>query len=327
MLRAVVRDYVQYGRPVGSQTVGRRYGIKASSATIRLDMSVLVSMGLLRQPHTSSGRIPTASGYRTYVRNLPVQRLDSRDGVLLRSQVRKAQDPTEALVMATRTLADLTQLAALAAPPLPMRLRLTSLGLRQVSDRMVLLSYVLSDGTCGEVLAHLEASASDEQVGFWRQAIEDLGTPQVASLASLPCPVRLPEEVWQSLVEHVLGRVGAMTVFQGISHLAAQPEFSSRISLADLLALVENHGRIYSLLSRAAPEAGATALIDAADTGGHLPHCSLIVSAFGPSGSRSGRVAVLGPMRMHYDRALAATTEAARLLDRSWAASDEESEI
>ena len=64
ILRAVVDEYVQTAEPVGSKTIARDIGLAVSPATIRNDMAELESLGLLEQPHTSAGRVPTSSGYR-----------------------------------------------------------------------------------------------------------------------------------------------------------------------------------------------------------------------------------------------------------------------
>src|SRR6267378_4507072 len=67
VLGAIVRDYIQGGEPVGSQSIARRPDVDVSSATVRAVMVDLEEMGLLQKPHTSAGRIPTAQGFRYYV--------------------------------------------------------------------------------------------------------------------------------------------------------------------------------------------------------------------------------------------------------------------
>jgi len=70
ILRAVIEHYVQTAEPVGSKTVAAEFGSSISPATIRNEMAELESMGLLEQPHTSAGRIPSSQGYRLYVNEL-----------------------------------------------------------------------------------------------------------------------------------------------------------------------------------------------------------------------------------------------------------------
>lgn len=70
ILSAIIQQFVSTAEPVGSQTVLINYRLEVSSATIRNDMAFLENEGLIYQPHTSSGRVPTDAGYRMYVENL-----------------------------------------------------------------------------------------------------------------------------------------------------------------------------------------------------------------------------------------------------------------
>lgn len=70
ILRAIVDSYIRTAEPVGSKTISQLPGMDFSPATIRNEMADLTSMGLLEQPHTSAGRVPSAAGYRLYVDEL-----------------------------------------------------------------------------------------------------------------------------------------------------------------------------------------------------------------------------------------------------------------
>lgn len=68
ILFAIIEEYAEMASPVGSVTLAKLFDV--SSATIRAEMSKLEDMGLIAQPHTSAGRIPTDAGYRLYVNSL-----------------------------------------------------------------------------------------------------------------------------------------------------------------------------------------------------------------------------------------------------------------
>ena len=70
VLRAIVADYVATHEPVGSKMIVERHNLGVSSATVRNDMAVLEDEGLIAQPHTSAGRVPTDKGYRLFVDRL-----------------------------------------------------------------------------------------------------------------------------------------------------------------------------------------------------------------------------------------------------------------
>ena len=83
VLDAIVREYIRTAEPVGSVAVVEKYRIDASPATIRNDMAELESLGFIRQPHTSAGRVPTEAAYRYYVKHFirekPVPRREAEE--------------------------------------------------------------------------------------------------------------------------------------------------------------------------------------------------------------------------------------------------------
>lgn len=119
MLRAVVGDYIRSGDPVGSASLASRHRLGVSPATIRNDMAALEDLGFLRQPHTSSGRIPTDRGYRAYVDALPsaqappVRWRESID----RYFGQPPPDPEEVIRGAALLLSQMTRYGAVAQPP------------------------------------------------------------------------------------------------------------------------------------------------------------------------------------------------------------------
>ncbi len=118
-------------------------------------------------------------------------------------------------------------------------------------------------------------------------------------------------------MEHLTDRLGVQLTFEGAAHLAARPEFAASQKLAQLLMAAQNTALVYRLLASVNPGEGTRTLIGSADMGAHWSGCALVISAFGPGG-RTGRLAVLGPMRMNYNRSIAAARTAARLLDETW---------
>src|SRR6478736_9216962 len=108
-LSAVVHEYLNTGEAVGSRTVTRRYGIDLSPATVRNVMSDLEEAGLLKQPHTSAGRVPTDQGLRFFVDSLLKVRSVSpreREELTQRYQIGTA-DLDTALRESTKVLSEL----------------------------------------------------------------------------------------------------------------------------------------------------------------------------------------------------------------------------
>lgn len=117
ILEAIVRDYLHTAEPVGSRTIWRAYMPDLSPATIRNEMADLEAMGLIIQPHTSAGRIPTDLGYRYYVDHLMRSRqLTIKEEEVINDGLRSIhQDVEEALHQTLKILSHLLEYASVVA--------------------------------------------------------------------------------------------------------------------------------------------------------------------------------------------------------------------
>ena len=110
VLRAIVADYVSSHEPVASKAIVERHSLGVSSATVRNDMAVLEDEGLIAQPHTSAGRIPTDKGYRVFVDRLAqVKPLSAAERRAVQSFLAGAVDLDDVLRRSVRLLAQLTR--------------------------------------------------------------------------------------------------------------------------------------------------------------------------------------------------------------------------
>jgi heat-inducible transcriptional repressor len=117
ILQAVVEEYIETASPVGSETLDRKFNLGISSATIRNEMVALTAKGYLRQPHTSSGRIPSPKALRFYIDQLMEEkRMSVADEVHARQEVNEAKNDVDSLMHeATHMLAQKTGALAVAA--------------------------------------------------------------------------------------------------------------------------------------------------------------------------------------------------------------------
>src|SRR5262249_25884518 len=121
ILGAIVHEYLATGEAVGSRTITRRYGIDLSPATVRNVMSDLEEAGLLKQPHTSAGRVPTDQGLRFFVDSLlKVRQLSSKEREDLLQRYSIATDDLDtALRDAGRVLSELSAHTVVLVTPRP----------------------------------------------------------------------------------------------------------------------------------------------------------------------------------------------------------------
>ena len=119
LLKIIIDRYIESAEPVASKHLVERCNLDISSATIRNEMAELEDMGLLEQPHTSAGRIPSAAGYRLYVDELMQRRqLSAQQKEHINTVLRHKIDKLDRLLAeAGRLAADITRHAAYALPP------------------------------------------------------------------------------------------------------------------------------------------------------------------------------------------------------------------
>jgi heat-inducible transcriptional repressor len=324
VLRATVRHYVDTVEPVGSRTLVRRFGLPASPATVRSAMGALEQRGLLTQPHTSAGRIPSQQGYRIYVDQLlpapgaAAQQLERElSGLTLQWS---ALD--DLLLQLARRLADLTGLLSLISRPLRPRPQLQAIRLVPSNERLLVF---LVEGPALTTSLNLRLPAQVRpQVPIlerWIQA--QLEEPAPLSWGRLPAELReggaLLRQALESHEQQRRGEAEAM-VAAGLGGLLAQPEFRSSSSLLPLVQLVEQRPR--QLLGPSPAPLDASISLREAIWIGHehpqpaLGECAVVQASYRCGDGAQGEVALIGPMRMAYATARAAVQSVATILQR-----------
>lgn len=317
VLQATVRHYVDTTEPVGSKTLVQRFGLDASPATVRSAMGALEQRGLLTQPHTSAGRIPSQRGYRHYVDCLlpaPGVAVGQLERELMGLSLQWAA-LDDLLLQLARRLADLTGLLSLITRPQRRNPRLQALRLVPSGER--LLVFLVEEGACASNLnLRLPAAAHGQLPALERWACEQLSRGEL-HWQTLPSQLKLSGAVLrQGLHSHRQGLPSSpqAALTMGLGGLLLQPEFQRSDSLRPLLQLVEEEpGQV--LLSEQAGGLGGVWI------GTEHPHpalgpCAVVQASYGAGADGLGHVALIGPMRMAYATARSAVQAVARTLER-----------
>jgi len=335
VLRATVRHYVDTVEPVGSRTLVRRFGLTASPATVRSAMGALEQRGLLTQPHTSAGRIPSQQGYRLYVDQLlpepgSAARQLERELAGVSLQWAALDDLLRHLA---RRLSDLTGLLSLISRPQRQRPQLQAL--RLVASRDRLLVFMVQGPALTSSLnlrLPLEAEANLAILERWANDSLRQGGGRIA-WERLPEELRSGGAVLRQGLEDLERRGGSEpegVVAAGLGGLLGQPEFSRTAALLPLVQLVEHdpeqvlgpQSPALRSTSRDADEALSLALPDNRIwIGSEHPHealaaCAVVQAPYRTSEGDVGHVALVGPMRMAYATARAAVDSVAAILQR-----------
>jgi heat-inducible transcriptional repressor len=326
VLRATVRHYVDTVEPVGSRTLVQRFGLPASPATVRSAMGALEQRGLLTQPHTSAGRIPSQRGYRVYVDELlpaPGAAALQLDRELAGASLQWAA-LDDLLLHLARRLADLTGLLGLITRPQRPRPQLQAIRLVVSSDRL-LVFLVRGPALTTSLNLRLPGGSEDELPVLERWTNEQLRSRAEGGISwdRLPAELRCSGGLLrQALDSHRQSR-GLETdgvVAAGLGGLLGQPEFSRTSSLLPLVQLVENQPEHVLGPDQ---ELGAVdvAISGAIWIGSEHPHqaleqCAVVQAPYRTVDGARGHVALVGPMRMAYATARAAVQSVASILQR-----------
>ena len=119
ILRAIVDEYVETQEPVGSKAIADKRALGISPATIRNEMAVLEEEGLITQPHTSAGRIPTDAGYRLFVDKLStIKPLSTAERRAIETFLDGAHDLDDVVKRSAKLLAEITKQVAVVQYPI-----------------------------------------------------------------------------------------------------------------------------------------------------------------------------------------------------------------
>ena len=316
VLQATVHHYVDTIEPVGSKTLVQRFGLQASSATVRSAMGALEQKGLLVQPHPSAGRIPSAKGYRHYVDCLlpkPGAAVHHLEQELTQLSLRWAA-LDDLLQQLARRLTDFTGLMSLITVPQPTERRLHAIRLVRTEERLLVMLVADSSQT-HHLNLRLPHGSAHQVAALERWTDDQLRRSGQLGWESLPQQLQTCGQALREALEHkdpFIGPSEQGAHVHGVSRLVAQPEFSDSAKVRPLLDLMD--------CNPAAFIPSDPSRDDCVWIGGEHPHtalsdCSVIQSSYRSGRGGVGQVALVGPMRMAYATARASVQSVAKHLN------------
>jgi heat-inducible transcriptional repressor len=325
LLRAVVHDFIQQAKPVGSKTLADRYALGLSAATIRNELAALEEQGYLSHPHTSAGRVPTDLGYRFYVDSLSgVGKLARAQEEAIARYFEGAADLEETMRRTSVLLARLTQYTAMVAPPSLDRSRLRHIELVGLGRHVVMVVIIVDTGRVEKRLVESTFEVAADDLDELRRRFLDALVGERLDRAELVLGA-LGERVppgRQALFDLLADAVGQMVSDQtservfigGQAHLAGPDAFDGLETVHRVYEALEQQVLVLRLL-RAVLDSDEqlSVTIGSENTVAGIEACSLVTSAYG-TGDAAGSIGVIGPTRMDYLRAMAAVQAVARYL-------------
>lgn len=349
VLANLVNHYISSADPVGSRVIATQYNMGLSSATIRNTMQDLEDLGLISQPHTSAGRVPTDVGYRLYVDSLvQPESLTDQEKAHIRSSIAGAGHSVEAILgQSTRVLAQIaSQMGVTVAPKFESGI-LTRLQLVRLSSEKILVVLVVRSGLARSVLLEVEASLPEEDL----QTLERILNDRLSGLTLGEIRRTVSERLADvGGIGHTKGNARLLKLFidqdsglwnneggaqmhvMGAENLLAQPEFSDRAQLVEFVRTIQDEQKIIHDLmddsdDNSSPGStsttGVMVKIGCENSLDEMKRCS-VVSAKYKVGRIEGKIAVIGPTRMRYSKLLSIVEYAAQSISENLSTIEDE---
>ena len=327
VLRAIVEDYVATREPVGSRALSERHRLGVSPATIRNDMAALEDAGLIVQPHTSAGRVPTDKGYRTFVDQLAqVRALSAAERRAIGTLLEDAVDLDDVVDRAVRLLAQLTHQVAVVQYPSLRRSALRHVELVPVGARHLLVVIITATGRVEQRTLELAQDVDEDAVARLRLHLNAVAVGlRLSDLDgvrdSLTCQLGEAERVLVEPVVTVLAETLAQEseerlVVAGTASLARTAPADFARSIGPVLEALEEQVVLLKLLSEMAEDGSAVAVrIGRENRHEGLVETSVVSTGYG-DGHAVARIGSVGPLRQDYPGTIAAVRAVARYLTR-----------
>jgi heat-inducible transcriptional repressor len=312
ILREVTAQYILNATPIGSRTLSKRLEGEFSSATIRNVMADLEELGLLYQPHTSAGRVPTEQGYRFFVDSLMVHgRLSSREKELLDREISRlvSSNVQDVLKQTAQILGEISNLlCVIMSPPLREGI-LHRIDLVGIGNDKILLVITIQSGFVRSMFLEVQSAVSRDEIewltAYLNQRLSGLKLSEIRG--SIHKRLRGGGVENSRLMRTVLDHAQEVFnfnaqddyLFGGVNSLAAQPEFYNVEELRKVLTLLEDQSLFLHLFAR--EEDGVQVKIGRENAVKSLSSLSIVTAPY-KFRKLSGAIGIIGPTRMNYPK-------------------------
>src|ERR1700674_57552 len=330
ILAAIVRTYIETGEPVSSRAISKSFEELLSTATIRNIMADLEDAGYLYQPHTSAGRVPTAAAYRFFAQEIASQAtITAADKEWIRREMGSPASASEITERAGHVLAEVSNgLGIIVSPPMGKTV-LEHARMWLLPDGLVVVVLISSGGNTRDKIlrphrlftqVELDATAEFLNRHYSGWTLEAIRSDLLQKLAT-------ERERYEGIVQSalslcdpaVLGDESTLHVHvEGTAQIIGAAEFVDQAQMRDLLAAIEEKHRLVTVLNACIetpePVHVQIGVKEISEPGENL---ALISAAYTRSDLVQGSLGVLGPTRMHYERAMTAVAYVAQLFSES----------
>ncbi|WP_408610881.1 heat-inducible transcriptional repressor HrcA [Jingyaoa shaoxingensis] len=314
IFNAIIKTYLETGEPVGSRTISKYADLNLSSATIRNEMADLEEMGLIVQPHTSAGRIPSDQGYRMYVDYLMEQK--DKEVKEMQDMMIQKQDRMEAVLkQVVKVLANNTNYATMISAPQYHRTKLKFIQLSIINETQLLAVVVAEGNIVKNKVLNFEHGLNNEMLLklniLLNTALNGLAMEEI----NLGLITKLKEQagIHSDVVSKVLDTVAEtiqmddeMEIYtSGATNIFKYPELSDSSKASELINAFEEKKELASLVAESMAQTSDTGIqvyIGNEAPIQNMKDCSVVTATYELGSGIKGTIGIIGPKRMDYEK-------------------------
>jgi heat-inducible transcriptional repressor len=327
ILKSIIRNYLETGEPVGSRTISKDEELQLSSATIRNEMADLEEMGLIMQPHTSAGRIPTDQGYRLYVDELMEE--SKKETKEVNDLLIERVDRVELLLKnLAKLLASNTNYATLISAPQSSRNKIKFIQLSKVDEKKLLAVIMMEGNVVRNSILDAEESIDEQVVLKMNLLLNTMLTGLSIDDISLALITKLKQEAgeYSHIVEKVLGAISdtiraeendPQIYTSGATNIFKYPELSDGERASELLNTFEEKQALNELITTSMQQKDHEIQIYIGNESPveTMKDCSVVTANYELGGGMQGIIGIVGPKRMDYEKVVATLRTLMQQLD------------
>ena len=316
ILQAIIQNYLETGEPVGSRTISKYTDLNLSSATIRNEMSDLEDMGFIKQPHTSAGRIPTDKGYRLYVDILLLEKnkeLENMKGIL----IEKADRLENILQQVAKLLAANTNYTTMITTP-QYKKKVKLIQLTEIGDDQLLAVIVFEKNIVKNKIIKLNAPLNKETIlklnivfNTFLQGLDltSINLPVITKMKEQAGEYReIVNDILDAIVQAVAEEEELRIYTSGATNILRYPELSDIEKASELLYTLEEKKMLSNLIQHRMDDEesrGIQVYIGNETPIEAMKDCAVVTATYEIEEGVYGKVGIIGPKRMDYEKVVA----------------------
>lgn len=316
ILQAIVDDYISTAEPIGSRTIARKHDLGVSPATIRNEMADLELLGYIEQLHTSSGRIPSAKGYRFYVDSLlaPTQISEQEIALIKNWYQEKTRHVEEVFQETAKILSKITSNISLVLVPQVTQCAFKYLKFLPFDDCRTILVVVTDTGFVENKVIDIPRGLTFNDLQRIAEHINrrlsgvSFDNIELSILREIQNDMLIDVELFETAIgilkQALVVEKNERLYLGGTTQLLSQPEFKNVEKVKSFLDMLEEEHLLATILQKQKRDDGVIVTIGDENKFGGIQDCSMVQATYRVDGQVVGTVAVLGPTRMDYGKVM-----------------------